>query len=160
VTDAWLLRLPDGGASSLARLRAEPRSHGSNRSKASRAMKALLLRCCFGLATAIGAAEPARERPERAPIRSSRSWFSFASLPPTSAADGNYASGYADASGRAARRRVAEALARAHGLVLATAWPMPVVGLDCYVMIFPLRAAPKRSRLSSARSRRSNGRSR
>ena len=52
-------------------------------------------------------------------------------------ADGNYASGYADASGRAARRRVAEALARTHGLVLATAWPMPVVGLDCYVMELP-----------------------
>jgi subtilisin family serine protease len=52
-------------------------------------------------------------------------------------ADGNYASGYADASGRAARRRIAASLARSHGLALATEWPMPVVGLDCYVMIVP-----------------------
>ena len=52
-------------------------------------------------------------------------------------ADGNYASGYADASGRAARRRVAAALAEKHGLDLLTEWPMPVVGLDCYVMAVP-----------------------
>jgi subtilisin family serine protease len=52
-------------------------------------------------------------------------------------ADGNYASGYADASGRAARRRVASALAEKHGLALLNEWPMPVVGLDCYVMAVP-----------------------
>ena len=52
-------------------------------------------------------------------------------------ADGNYASGYADASGRAARRRIATALAQSHGLALLTEWPMPVVGLDCYVMVVP-----------------------
>ena len=52
-------------------------------------------------------------------------------------ADGNYASGYADASGRAARRRVAAALAEKHGLALLTEWPMPVVGLDCYVLAVP-----------------------
>jgi subtilisin family serine protease len=52
-------------------------------------------------------------------------------------ADGNYASGYADASGRAARRRVAAALAEKHGLALLTEWPMPAVGLDCYVLAVP-----------------------
>ena len=53
-------------------------------------------------------------------------------LPPAHfRADGNYASGYADASGRAARRRIASALAERHGLALLTEWPMPVVGLDC-----------------------------
>ena len=59
-------------------------------------------------------------------------------LPPAHfRADGNYASGYADASGRAARRRIASALAERHGLALLTEWPMPVVGLDCYVMAVP-----------------------
>ena len=57
--------------------------------------------------------------------------------PPHFRADGNYASGYADASGRAARRRIASALAERHGLALLTEWPMPVVGLDCYVMAVP-----------------------
>jgi hypothetical protein len=51
--------------------------------------------------------------------------------------DGNYSGGYADAAGRAARRRIATALARTHGLHLATDWPMPALGLDCYVMDVP-----------------------
>jgi subtilisin family serine protease len=57
--------------------------------------------------------------------------------PPHFRADGNYASGYADASGRAARRRIAAALAERHGLALLTEWPMPLIGLDCYVMAVP-----------------------
>jgi subtilisin family serine protease len=52
-------------------------------------------------------------------------------------ADGNYASGYADAAGRAARRRTAAALARIHGLDMVTDWPLPILGLDCYVMGVP-----------------------
>ena len=54
-------------------------------------------------------------------------------------ADANYAGGYADAAGRAARRRVAAALARANGLDLATEWPMPALRLDCFVMDVPAR---------------------
>jgi len=105
-------------------------------------MKALLLTLLLGLATAIGAAEPARET-TGARADPQQQVLVLLRLPAAHfRADGNYASGYADASGRAARRRVAEALARAHGLVLATAWPMPVVGLDCYVMEIP---APRRA---------------
>ena len=101
-------------------------------------MKALILAAALlGLATAIGAAEPAREATE-ASVDPPQQVLVLLRLPAAHfRADGNYASGYADASGRAARRRVAEALARAHGLVLATAWPMPAVGLDCYVMEIP-----------------------
>ncbi|HEY9067897.1 MAG TPA: S8 family serine peptidase [Burkholderiaceae bacterium] len=51
--------------------------------------------------------------------------------------DGNYSGGYADAAGRTARRRIAADLARTHGLRLATDWPMPALGLDCYVMDVP-----------------------
>lgn len=66
-------------------------------------------------------------------------------------ADGNYSGGYADTAGRAARRRTAAALARAHGLRMATDWPMPALGLDCYVMDVPapLRTADLASRLAS-----------
>jgi len=56
--------------------------------------------------------------------------------------DGNYSGGYADAAGRAARRRTAAALARVHGLHLATDWPMPALGLDCYVMDVPAPLQP------------------
>ena len=57
-------------------------------------------------------------------------------------ADGNYSGGYADTAGSAARRRVAMALARAHGLSLSTDWPMPILSLDCYVMEVPAQRRP------------------
>ena len=65
--------------------------------------------------------------------------------------DGHYAAGYANAPGRSARRRVAAALARSYGLRMATDWPMPAIGLDCYVMDVPapLRPAEVASRLEN-----------
>jgi subtilisin family serine protease len=57
-------------------------------------------------------------------------------------ADGNYSGGYADAAGVAARRRVALALAQANGLSLVTEWPMPTLGLDCYVLEVPSQRRP------------------
>lgn len=57
-------------------------------------------------------------------------------------ADGNYSGGYANATGSAARRRLAQSLARANGLSLATDWPLPIVGLDCYVMDVPAAQHP------------------
>lgn len=49
-------------------------------------------------------------------------------------ADGNYSGGYSDQAARAALRRVANDIARAHGLRIVSEWPMPVIGVDCYVM--------------------------
>ncbi|MEO8924299.1 MAG: S8 family serine peptidase [Caldimonas sp.] len=57
--------------------------------------------------------------------------------PPHFRPDGNYTSGYADAAGSATRRRIAASLARSNGLSLTTDWPMPILGLDCYVMDVP-----------------------
>ena len=48
--------------------------------------------------------------------------------------DGAYGGGYLNDSGQAARRRVAAALAAAHGLRLRDSWPMPAIGVDCFVM--------------------------
>ena len=45
--------------------------------------------------------------------------------------------GYGDSAGRAARRRVADRLAREYGLTVVTDWPMPLLGLDCFVMAAP-----------------------
>ena len=39
--------------------------------------------------------------------------------------------------GLAYKRRIAAALAERHGLALLTEWPMPLIGLDCYVMAVP-----------------------
>jgi subtilisin family serine protease len=56
--------------------------------------------------------------------------------------DGFYSGGYARTAGRAARRRTAATLARSHGLRMATDWPMPALGLDCYVMDVPAPLRP------------------
>jgi len=62
--------------------------------------------------------------------------------PPHFRPDGNYAGSYSDAAGRVARRRVALQLAREHGLTLTSDWPMPLLGVDCFVMRLPPAASP------------------
>ena len=100
-------------------------------------MKALVVACLlFGLvvapasaADADGAA-PAAERERQVLV--------LLNLPPAHfRPDGNYTAGYADAAGSATRRRIAAALARSNGLSLATDWPLPILGLDCYVLDVP-----------------------
>jgi subtilisin family serine protease len=49
----------------------------------------------------------------------------------------SYAGGYGDQAGRAARRRIALKLARQHGLALVDDWPMPMLGVDCFIMEAP-----------------------
>jgi subtilisin family serine protease len=63
--------------------------------------------------------------------------------PPHFRADGNYAPGYADASGNVARRRLATSIARSNGLRLVDAWPLPLLGVDCYVMDVPPSERPE-----------------
>ncbi|KLU37567.1 hypothetical protein AB595_09535 [Massilia sp. WF1] len=48
--------------------------------------------------------------------------------------DSSYGGGYADDATRAARRRQASELAAAHGLTVVDDWPMPAIGIDCFVM--------------------------
>ncbi|SEB13534.1 S8 family serine peptidase [Variovorax sp. YR216] len=48
-----------------------------------------------------------------------------------------YSGGYGDGPAHGARRRMAAALARDHGLTLVTDWAMPLLGLDCFVMQVP-----------------------
>ncbi len=50
--------------------------------------------------------------------------------------DSAYAGSYAGA-GQSARRAAARDLARRHGLTLVTDWPLPDLGVDCYVMAVP-----------------------
>lgn len=54
----------------------------------------------------------------------------------------DYGGGYGDGQGRGARRRIASRLAREHGLTLVTDWPLPLVGVDCYVMQAPPDQSP------------------
>jgi hypothetical protein len=49
----------------------------------------------------------------------------------------DYGESYGEGVGRSARRRIASRIAHDHGLVLASDWPLPLVGLDCFVMTVP-----------------------
>ena len=52
--------------------------------------------------------------------------------------DGNYAGSYGDSFGRSARRRIADAARRTSmACGWSSDWPMPLLGVDCYVMAVP-----------------------
>ena len=53
--------------------------------------------------------------------------------------DDSYGADYGNAPGRVARRREASVLAREHGLSLHDEWPMPALGVDCFVLDAPDR---------------------
>ena len=48
-----------------------------------------------------------------------------------------YGGSYAGGEGRGTRRRFAETRARANGLELVDDWPMPMAGVDCFIMAVP-----------------------
>jgi subtilisin family serine protease len=54
--------------------------------------------------------------------------------PPHFRPDVDYASGYEAQVRQGRQRRIAEDLAQRHKLRLVTAWPMPSLGVDCFVM--------------------------
>lgn len=49
----------------------------------------------------------------------------------------NYSGAYGDRASASARRRVAVAIARRNGLTIEDSWPMPLLGVDCFVMRVP-----------------------
>lgn len=64
-------------------------------------------------------------------------------LPPTHfRPSASYSDSYGDGASRAARKRIADGIARAHGLKVVTGWPMPLLGLDCFVMSVPDGQSP------------------
>jgi hypothetical protein len=54
--------------------------------------------------------------------------------PPHARPDADYGGDYGNTEGRAARRRIAQRLAREAGIAVVDEWPMPLLGVDCFVM--------------------------
>jgi hypothetical protein len=54
----------------------------------------------------------------------------------------DYAGAYGDGAERSALRRLAGRLARQNGLTLVDDWPMPLVGVDCFVLSVPSGRSP------------------
>ena len=51
--------------------------------------------------------------------------------------NGAYGGGYGDDLERSARERLARGIAREHGLTFVDGWPMPMIGVDCFIMAVP-----------------------
>jgi len=49
----------------------------------------------------------------------------------------SYGGGYDDALAKSARDRLARDIAGRYGLTVVDAWPMPMIGMDCFVMAVP-----------------------
>ncbi|HWI86875.1 MAG TPA: S8 family serine peptidase [Sphingomonas sp.] len=58
---------------------------------------------------------------------------------------GNYGGSYGDPASRAARTRIARRIADAHKLRIAGDWPMPMLGIDCFVMLVPDARTPEQA---------------
>ena len=52
--------------------------------------------------------------------------------------DGSYAGSYGEGVGRRSRQQLAQDLARTHRLEIRSEWPMPMAGVDCFVMHLPV----------------------
>lgn len=57
--------------------------------------------------------------------------------PPHFRAGSGYGGGYGEDGSAAGRRRIAAAVARRNGLRLTGNWPMPMIGIDCFIMVVP-----------------------
>jgi hypothetical protein len=115
---------------------------GTGRASAtSRALRLLaMLAALAGAAWWMLPAQPAlASAPEADQALASRQLLVMLRMPPPhfhAGADygGGYGAGTGSDPGRPARRRVARELAAEHGLRVVDDWPMPVIGVDCYLM--------------------------
>ena len=64
-------------------------------------------------------------------------------MPPNHYRPGSaYSGSYGAASTQGARNRIAAKIAKRHGFTLVDNWPMPLLGVDCFVMTLPAGLAP------------------
>ncbi len=99
--------------------------------------KLALLSAVWWLGTAAAWAATADEPPPQVNDAAHEILVMLRLPPPHYRPGANYGGTYADTAGEAARRRIAESVAREQGLTVQSGWPMPVIGVDCYVLRAP-----------------------
>jgi hypothetical protein len=93
------------------------------------------LRCLFAAAALAPLAGPWSARATASDSVPSRQILVMLKMSPQHLhVGGAYGGRYGDASAWAARRRTAQSLAENNGFTLVDGWPMPLIGVDCYVM--------------------------
>ena len=96
----------------------------------------LLLAALVALAAPAAVAAPSERLPDAA--AGQRQILVMLKLaPPHLRPHGGYGGSYGDAQAQAARRRIAQAIARNNGLAVDDSWAMPLLGIDCFVMTVP-----------------------
>jgi hypothetical protein len=109
-----------------------------------RGLRSLLLGLAFWLAASGAALAADSQGAIRGPAASSRQVLVLLRLPSEHfRPNSDYADSYGDGAGLSARRRIADRIAREHGLTVVTSWPMPLLGVDCFVMTVPADRSPE-----------------
>lgn len=107
-------------------------------------MKRCLIAWLIVLATLQPLARAAPPDPDAASAAVTQQVLLLLRLPPEHfRPESGYSGGYGDGPAHGARRRVATALAREHGLTLVTDWALPLLGVDCFVMTVPNDRQPE-----------------
>jgi hypothetical protein len=100
-----------------------------------KALCASLLLCCCVTLVACAQMTPAMLAGTQSPDVSERQILvMLRASPPHFRPDTEYALGYDSQMRQSGQRRIAEDLARSHDLKLVSSWPMPALGVDCFVM--------------------------
>jgi subtilisin family serine protease len=100
-----------------------------------------ILRCLLAvavLAAPLGLAQAAASQGNSAAALPSRQILVMLKVPPQHFRPGAaYGGRYGDTAALASRRRTAENVAQKNGFTVVDGWPMPLLGVDCYVMRLP-----------------------
>jgi len=104
-------------------------------------MRSLLGSLLLVVAAGLGCAAAGASQPQAAAaatVAAPRQILVMLRLPPPHyRPDSSYAGRYGDGVGLQARKRTAAELAHQHALALQQEWPMPLAGVDCFVMQLP-----------------------
>jgi subtilisin family serine protease len=96
---------------------------------------------CLALAPCLlvlAAARPAPASAETSPPAPERQILVMVRHPPDHfRPNSSYGGAYGDALSRSAREHLARRIAHQYGLTLVENWPMPMIGVDCFVMTVP-----------------------
>src|SRR5580765_1986421 len=91
-----------------------------------------LVAACAGLDRTVAVAAPSSE--SDADLAARQVLVMLRLAPPRFRPDAGYGGNYDASFGAEARQRVARELAQRHGLHVVNQWPMPALGVDCFVM--------------------------